>query len=247
MNQHAENAMNRYLKDIKLALNAAPKAAQKDAMGDAAEFLSNEMSSPGAEHLATSEQQTYDHFIECYGLPSQVAAEYLQAQATTPSTMSLPRFWNLLALAVMVLMITVGAFFFERYHTSPKLTPIAQVDFSSDQPPKISPFTQVDFGAGKILVEFDGTTYEWLGIDGIPVSKVTEASKRLYRVLWRKRIVEDVVEVLWGMGHKPGETVKLQLRDLQQDKEITIAAAPMTHANRRSMYGKYPVRVTIAN
>jgi len=237
MNQPARNALNRYLADFDQELSSAPRAAKRDALSDAAEFLSNEISSPDAEHLVTSEQQTYDHFVESYGSPLQVAAEYLQASDSTSHTMSLPKRWKYLSIlntALLIGLVTAGVFLMDRSDPWPT---------RSSLPPKVSPFTQVDFEGDKILVEIDGTTYEWLGIDGIPVSKVTAASKRLYRVLWRKRIVEDLVEVLWGMGHKPGETVKLQLRDLQQNTETTVAAAPMTRANRRSMYGEYPVCV----
>ncbi len=229
MNQHAKNAMDRYLKDLKRALSAAPKAAKEDALGDAAEFLGNEISSPDAKQLATSEQQTYDHFIESYGSPSQVASEYLQALDTTAHKTNVTNLWKYLAMAVMVLIVTAGAFFVEWFQT----------------PPKLSPFTQVDFEGDKILVEFNDTTYEWFGIDGIPVSKVTASSKKQFRDFWRKRITEDLVEVLWGMGHYPGKTVKLHLHDTQENTETTIAAAPMTRANRQSVYGNYPVSVVI--
>ena len=229
MNQPAKNAMNRYLKDLRQALNAAPKIAKEAALRDATEFLSNEISSPSAEHLATSEQRTYDHFIESYGSPSQVAAEYLQALETTSHKTNVPKYWISLAMAVIVLMGIAGAVCFERFQL----------------PPKLSPFTQVDFESDKILVEFNDTNYEWLGIDGIPVSKVTASSKKQFRDFWRKRIAEDLVEVLWGMGHYPGKTVKLHLYDTQENTETTIAAAPMTRANRQSVYGNYPVSVVI--
>jgi hypothetical protein len=45
------------------------------------------------------------------------------------------------------------------------------------------------------------------------------------------------------MGHYPGKTVKLRLHDTQENEETTIAAAPMTHANRQAMYGNYIVSV----
>jgi len=229
MNQHAENAMDRYLKDLKQALNAAPKAAKEDALRDAEEFLSNELSSPAAEHLAMSEQQTYDHFIECYGSPRQIAAEYLQALETTSHKMNVPKHWKSLAvaaMAVIVLMGTVGTVCFEKFRAPLRLSPFT----------KASPFTQVDFEGDKIFVEFNGMTYEWLGIDDIPVSKVTASSKKQFRKLWQKRITEDLVEVLWRMGHSPGETVKLRLRDLQKNTETTMATASMSVANRQSLW-----------
>ena len=137
--------------------------------------------------------------------------------------------------------VTAGAFFFDRFQSTPGLSPFAGLQ----EPPKISPFTQVDFEGDKIFVEFNNRSYEWLGIDGIPVSKVTASSKKQFRVFWRKRITEDLVEVLWGMGHYPGKTVKLHLYDAQENTETTIAAAPMTRANRQSVYGNYPVSVVI--
>lgn len=237
MNQPAKNALNRFLVDLKQELISAPKAAQEDALRDAEEFLSNEMSSPNAEHLTTSEQQAYDHFIRSYGSPDQVAAEYFQTLATTPRAECSPKPWKYLAVALTIMLVAAGAVFFEIYQTPPNL-------FTTDQiPPKVSPFTQVDFEGGKIVVEFNGTNYEWLGIDDIPVSKVTAFAKKQFRDLWRKRITEDLVEVLWGMGHYPGKTVKLQLRDTQENAETIIAAAPMTHANRQSVYGNYLVHV----
>ena len=81
------------------------------------------------------------------------------------------------------------------------------------------------------------------GIDDIPVTRITSFSQNQFRDFWRKRITEDLVEVLWGMGHYPEKTVKLQLYDTQENTETTIAAAPMTRANRQSMYGNYPVSV----
>ncbi len=235
MNESAKNALERYLKDLKQALHAAPKVAKEDAVRDATEFLSNEISSPDAAHLATSEQQTYDHFIGCYGSPSQVASEYLQAWDTTAHKTNVTNLWKYLAMAVIVMMVTVGAVRFARLHTPP----ISRLQ----TPPKLSPFTQVDFEGDKIFVEFNNISYEWIGIDDIPVSKVTASSKKQFRDLWRKRITEDLVEVLWGMGHYPGKTVKLHLHDTQENTETTIAAAPMTRANRQSMYGNYLVYV----
>jgi hypothetical protein len=227
MNQSAKHAMDRYLKDLKQALYAAPKATREDALRDATEFLSNEIASSDAEQLATSEQQVYDHFTESYGLPGQVAMEYLQAQSIRLQAERSSNLWKYLAVALTTVLVAAGAFFFETHRT----------------PPKVSPFTQVDFQGDKVLVEFNGTTYEWLGIDDIPVSKVIASSKKQFRDLWRKRITEDLVEVLWGMGHYPGNTVKLQLQDIQDNAETTVAAAPMTRANRQSMYGQYPIYV----
>jgi len=250
MNQYASSAIDRYLKNLKQALGAASKAAKEDALGDAAEFLSNELSSldveqrasAEAEPLLTSEQQFYDYFIESYGSPLQVASEYLPLSEAATGTSREATARKYLSIAMVVLLVSTGAFFVARIESPLRRSPSVPVVLEAGKlPPKISPFTRIEFQGDKVLVEFKGSTYEWLGIDDIPVSNVTASSKQQFRGLWRKRITEDLVEVLWGMGHYPARTVKLHLYDTQKNIETNVAAAPMTRANRQSMYGNYVV------
>ena len=103
-------------------------------------------------------------------------------------------------------------------------------------PSKVSPFTSVGFHEEKVFVAYAGKTYLWQEIDDIPVKKIVAASKKNFGDRWQKRISEDLVEVLWTMDHKPGDTVKLQLQDFKTKKESVIDSAPMTEANRRLVW-----------
>ena len=102
--------------------------------------------------------------------------------------------------------------------------------------PKVSPFTSVGFFKEKIFVNYDGKTYLWQEIDSIPVNKIIAVSKKHFGDIWQKRIREDIVEVLWKMDHKPGDSVKLKLQDFKTKQVSVIDNAPMTAANRRLLW-----------
>jgi len=105
---------------------------------------------------------------------------------------------------------------------------------------RLSPFTQVQCLDGdNVQVRFDGTNYELLSIDDLPTAKILQASRKQFGELWEKRFVEDIVEVLTGMGHPPGDNVKLALRDPQTAKTRTVERAPLTHENRRKVYQRH--------
>ncbi|HEY3395237.1 MAG TPA: serine hydrolase [Lacipirellulaceae bacterium] len=108
----------------------------------------------------------------------------------------------------------------------------AQQGERNNAPPKLSPFTAVRFEDEQVVVAYDGQTYQWLEFNGIKVDDIVTASKKQFGGQWQKRISEDLVELLWGMGHRPGNTVKLRLRDLKTIEDIVVANAPMTEENR---------------
>ncbi len=104
--------------------------------------------------------------------------------------------------------------------------------------PKVSPFTEVVFEGDQVIATFEGNAYEWLEIDAVKVEDIVSASKRRFGPIWQQRVAEDLVEVLWVMGHQPGETVRLRLRDLKTNEERIIQSAPMTEENRFEVYRK---------
>ena len=77
---------------------------------------------------------------------------------------------------------------------------------------------------------------ELVSIDEIPAGEIVAACRNNYAELWEKRFVEDIVKVLVDMGHPPGATVKLVLRDSETGATRTIDEAPMTQENRRRVY-----------
>ena len=102
---------------------------------------------------------------------------------------------------------------------------------------RLSPFTQVQcLDEDKVRVEYGGKDYELLSIDDLPTAKILQSSRKQFGGLWEKRFVEDIVEVLTGMGNPPGANVKLSLLDPQTAETRTVDRAPLTHENRRRVY-----------
>ncbi len=104
-------------------------------------------------------------------------------------------------------------------------------------PPKLSPFTAVRFEDEQVIVAYDGQTYQWVELNGIKVEDIVTSSKKQFGGRWQKRISEDLVELLWGMGHQPGNMVKLRLLDLKTKQDFVVENAPMTKENRYAIVG----------
>lgn len=103
-------------------------------------------------------------------------------------------------------------------------------------PPKVSPFTDVRFEGEQVIVTYDAAAYQWLQIDEVKVDDIVRSAKKRYGSKWQMRIAEDMVDVLWNMGHQPGKTVRLRLRRLATDQVVRVESAPMTEENRAEVY-----------
>ena len=111
---------------------------------------------------------------------------------------------------------------------------------SGDGWKRISPFTAVSVREDdRVSVEFKTKTYWLISIDDLATGEILKSSRRQYGPLWEKRFVEDIAEVLAGMGNPPGATVKLVLVDQKKGKKRVVSKAPLTHENRREVYRKY--------
>lgn len=106
----------------------------------------------------------------------------------------------------------------------------------NDDAPKISPFTEVRFDDERVIVTYEKQEYQWIEVDEIQVESMISAAKWRFGFVWQKRIAEDMVDVLWGMGHRPKETVRLRLKDLKTGEVLEIAEALMTGDNRSAVY-----------
>lgn len=106
---------------------------------------------------------------------------------------------------------------------------------SDARAPKVSPFTSVGLNNEMIFVAYQGKILRWLEIDGINVEDIIESAKKQFDDQWGKRVREDLVEVLWGMGHRPGETVALRMQDFNSKEEVLVTDAKMTTENRRKI------------
>lgn len=124
---------------------------------------------------------------------------------------------------------------------SVRRTPTARPETTHGSPrpdwARLSPFTQVRCLDGdKVKVEYDGKSYELLSIDDFPTADILKFSRKQFGERWEKRFVEDIVEVLAGMGKPPGTNVKLSLRDPKTAKTRTVDRAPLTSENRTQVY-----------
>jgi hypothetical protein len=219
--------LNRYLKELRHELKRHQVAAADDALSDASEFLQSELARLGTRTRHYSCEQLYKQFVKVYGSPADIAFAYID----TPRSANRPcLFFNTLRLtglpriaaALVLLASTVGLC----------------VAGLLQEPPKLSPFTEVRHDGERIIVRVRGELYELIALDDIAVARILQSAKDQFGELWQKRFAEDLVEVLWGMGHRPGATVKLSLRNLQSSEPLTIADAAMTEANRSQVWDR---------
>jgi serine/threonine-protein kinase len=104
------------------------------------------------------------------------------------------------------------------------------------QYPKLAPFTGVRWRGDVPEVEVDETWYELIALNDLEIAKIIDFAKETYGQRWKKRIGEDLVEVLSKMEQPPGETVALRLRRLDNREELTLPEVPMTRENRRKVW-----------
>jgi uncharacterized protein (DUF697 family) len=105
-----------------------------------------------------------------------------------------------------------------------------------DEWPKLSPFTAVRASGEVPEVRFEGNWYELVELDGLPAREILEHCRKLYGRLWEKRFAEDLVQVLAGMEHAVGSEVALVLVERASGARLEVARAPMTAANRGSVW-----------
>ena len=102
---------------------------------------------------------------------------------------------------------------------------------------RVSPFYGLRFRGDVIEVELDGKAGTWRrleSINGIPAARLVASSKDKHGERWRKRIAEDIVEVLTDLGARPGGEVDLVLSSLTAGgAPERRARVPLTEDNRR--------------
>ena len=126
-------------------------------------------------------------------------------------------------IVILVVLVTaLGVSLFQSRHSS---------DWK-----KISPFTDVKFDAGKIIAEYEGTSYEVSSIEGISSRQLIIASKLNFGHRWQKRIREDIAEVLVAAGAPESTSVALELKELKTGVLKTVSNAEMTKENRSQIY-----------
>jgi hypothetical protein len=226
MTPHENSPIRKYLDELKRELNDL-SVPPGDALSDANEFLQSEVARLREIKHSISCDDAYAHFVEVFGTPRETAEGYAEGVSVShvalksADSISAVRkaIWPSAAAAALLVTTMVGL----------------GVANLMQEPPKLSPFTEVRFEAEKTIVQFRGKTYELLALDDIASEKIVRASKDNFGQLWQKRFAEDLVEVLWLMGHHPKTEVSLQLRDPKSGQTLAIADAAMTEANRRQV------------
>jgi hypothetical protein len=106
---------------------------------------------------------------------------------------------------------------------------------SADKYPKLAPYTAVRWDGDRAEVEVDGRFYLWHAIDDVTVERLVDFAKKAYGDRWRKRVSEDLVQVMTELGRAPGAKVTLRLAAVESKQEF-VRSEPMTHENRQKVW-----------
>lgn len=105
---------------------------------------------------------------------------------------------------------------------------------------QVSPFDGIKWSEDQPQVKVGETWYELVSIEGKSRAEILEYCQATYGGKANKRFVEDLVDVLEGMGAEVTSDVDLVLLDLETKKRVEMADVPMTRAKRQALYGQYP-------
>jgi hypothetical protein len=98
---------------------------------------------------------------------------------------------------------------------------------------RVSPFTGLKYDGDAITVEVDGVWYGLLRVQSVTTARLVGFAKEKYQDRWRKRIAEDLFEVLTDIGARPGDTVDLVLKDLGTGRPVERKGVTMTAEKRK--------------
>jgi len=101
--------------------------------------------------------------------------------------------------------------------------------------PKRSPFAAVRWRDAHPEVRVDRDWYQLVSLDGISAGDIVNFCRSLDTARWQKRFEEDLVEVLFRMGHAPDDSVRLVVRPIGSSTTQTLEDVPMTKANRQAI------------
>ena len=101
--------------------------------------------------------------------------------------------------------------------------------------PKKAPFAAVRWQQTQPEVQVGDEWFALVSLNDLPTAQIVAFSKDTYENRWQKRFEEDLVELLSGMGHPPGDTVKLVVQSLTTSETQVLETVPMTAANRQAI------------
>jgi hypothetical protein len=101
--------------------------------------------------------------------------------------------------------------------------------------PKLSPFQAIRWQDATPQVQVNNAWYELVSLNDIPTGDIMTFCKQVQPDDFQKRFDEDLPAVLTLMGHDPGTSVTLVVKDLQTGQEQTLEKVEMTKENRRAI------------
>jgi RNA polymerase sigma-70 factor (ECF subfamily) len=119
------------------------------------------------------------------------------------------------------------------------LDPSGAPEFGPPRAPRRSlPYSGLRWQGERPIARIGEEWIELLAIDGVPVADIIAFSKEENQSKkpgeWRKRIQEDVVSLLLGMGHALGPQARLEVKRPARAPEIIVAAVTAQNRERAS-------------
>jgi hypothetical protein len=102
--------------------------------------------------------------------------------------------------------------------------------------PRLSPFEAVRWHDQTPQVRVGGNWYELLAINDVPTSEIVAFSQFKGPDTWQKHFEEDLVELMIRMGHDPGTSATLKVKDLSSGNVQVLKDVPMTEQNRDALW-----------
>jgi len=102
--------------------------------------------------------------------------------------------------------------------------------------PRLSPFEAIRWQDQTPQVRVGGNWYELLAIDDLDAHNVVAFSQFRGADTFQKHFDEDLVELLARMGHDPGTSVTLKVKNLSSGTVQTLKDVPMTEQNRDAIW-----------
>jgi RNA polymerase sigma factor (sigma-70 family) len=108
---------------------------------------------------------------------------------------------------------------------------------AKDAPKRLAPFSGIRWRKDVPEVQVDGVWYELMALNDLPVAQIFAYQKgNRDKNSWKKHFSEDLVDVLTRMGHEPSDTMNLQVRTLDANKNVsTLKDVPNTGDNRQRL------------
>ncbi len=102
---------------------------------------------------------------------------------------------------------------------------------------KLAPYPAIRWEEGdRPHVQIQERWYGLLAVNGITLEDMVAFSKKTYADRWKKRINEDLVQVMSEMGHPPSDAVALSLQDLSSGAHLVKQEVSMTRENRQAIW-----------